>query len=271
MAVLVRTNARTSEFEEAFHDAEIPFQGASLLARDAARQLLKALRSLRGPAAEIVRELAVRQGLVAEVPDKLGEREQTRQADLARLVRLADEFAGDVDGFVASLRERFGESAGRGVHLLTLHRAKGLEWEAVLLPHVEEGELPIRRGHVDEERRLFYVGLTRAKRHLLVTWEGRPSRFLDELGVRAAAPPIPKRERTQLEQTPAVQALKEWRLARARADEVPAYVVFNDRTLAELVARTPRTLAELAAVPGIGPAKLERYGSELLARLADVA
>ena len=68
-----------------------------------------------------------------------------------------------------------------------------------------------------------------------------------------------------------MQALREWRLARARADEVPAYVVFNDRTLAELVSRTPRTLAELAAVPGIGPAKLERYGAELLAQLADVA
>jgi DNA helicase-2/ATP-dependent DNA helicase PcrA len=166
------------------------------------------------------------------------------------------------------LHERFSESAGRGVHLLTLHRAKGLEWEAVFLPRVEEGELPVRRGDVEEERRLFYVGLTRAKRHLLVTWEGRPSRFLAELGVRAAAPPLPKRERAVLEQTPAVQALREWRLARARADEVPAYVVFNDRTLAELAARTPRTLAELAAVPGFGPAKLERYGPELLAQLA---
>jgi DNA helicase-2/ATP-dependent DNA helicase PcrA len=274
MAVLVRTNARTSEFEEAFHDAGIPFQGASLLARDAARQLLKALRGRGGPAAEVVRELAVRQGLLTEVPEKLGEREQTRQADLARLVRLADELEGDVEDFVALLHERFGESAGRGVHLLTLHRAKGLEWEAVFLPRVEEGELPVRRGDVAEERRLFYVGLTRAKQHLLVTWEGKPSRFLDELGVRAAAPPAPpapKRERQALEQTPAVQALREWRLARARADEVPAYVVFNDRTLAELVARTPRTLAELAAVPGIGPAKLERYGAELLAQLADVA
>jgi DNA helicase II / ATP-dependent DNA helicase PcrA len=271
MAVLVRTNARTTEFEEAFHEAGIPFQGASLLARDAARQLLKALRGRTGPAAEIVRELAVRQGLLAEVPEKLGEREQTRQADLGRLVRLAEDFGGEVDGFVESLHERFGESAGRGVHLLTLHRAKGLEWEAVFLPRVEEGELPIRRGDVEEERRLLYVGMTRAKRHLLVTWEGRPSRFLDELGVRAAAPPPPKTPRTPLEQTPAVQALREWRLARARADEVPAYVVFNDRTLAELAARTPRTLAELSAVPGIGPAKLERYGAELLAQLAELA
>jgi DNA helicase-2/ATP-dependent DNA helicase PcrA len=271
MAVLVRTNARTSEFEEAFHDAAIPFQGASLLARDAARQLLKALRGRRGAAGDVVRELAVRQGLLEEVPEKLGEREQTRQADLARLVRLAEEFDGDVGGFVDSLHERFGETAGRGVHLLTLHRAKGLEWDAVLLPHVEEGELPVRRGDVDEERRLFYVGLTRAKRHVLVTWQGRPSRFLDELGVRAAASPLPRKERRVLEQTPAVQALREWRLARARADEVPAFVVFSDRTLAELASRSPRTLAELAAVPGIGPAKLERYGSELLAKLANVA
>jgi DNA helicase-2/ATP-dependent DNA helicase PcrA len=271
MAVLVRTNARTSEFEEAFHEAGIPFQGASLLARDAARQLLKALRGRRGAAAEIVRELAVAQGLLAEIPEKLGEREQTRQADLARLVRLAEGFGGEVDGFVDLLHERFGESAGRGVHLLTLHRAKGLEWEAVFLPRVEEGELPVRRGDVDEERRLFYVGLTRAKRYLLVTWDGKPSRFLDELGVRAAAPPPAKKEKEALPQTPTVAALKEWRLARARAEEVPAYVVFNDRTLAELVAREPRTLAELAAVPGIGPAKLERFGPDLLARLAELA
>jgi DNA helicase-2/ATP-dependent DNA helicase PcrA len=268
-AVLLRTNARAADFEEEFHEAGIPFQGASLLDRDAARQLLKALPKEPVPAGEAVRAVALAQGLLEDPPEKLGEREQTRQADLARLVRLADQFDGDVPAFVGSLRERFGASAGRGVHLLTLHRSKGLEWEAVYLPRLDEGELPNRRADVDEERRLLYVGLTRAKRYLMVTWSGKPSRFLAELGVRAAAPPAAGKPKLEL--TPAVAALKEWRLARARAEEVPAYVVFNDRTLAELVARTPTTLAELADVPGIGPAKLERYGEDLLAALAAVA
>ncbi len=278
-AVLVRTNARTTEFEEAFHEAGIPFQGASLLDRDAARQLLKVLRGESSTAvAELVRRTAAAQGLLEDPPEKLGDREQTRQSDLARLVRLAEQFDDGertVADFAESLHERFGATAGRGVHLLTLHRAKGLEFEAVHLPRLEEGELPIRRARgaeIEEERRLLYVGMTRAKRYLLMTWSGKPSRFLDELGVRARAAAAPAASaKPKLEATPAVQALKEWRLARARAEEVPAYVVFNDRTLAELLRMQPRTISELAAVPGIGPAKLERYGPELLAALRDVA
>jgi DNA helicase II / ATP-dependent DNA helicase PcrA len=179
-AVLVRTNARAADFEEAFHEAGLPFQGASLLARDAARRLLKALPR-EGAAGPAVLDAARALGWLEDPPEKLGEREQTRQADLARLVRLAEQFDGDVEAFVASLHERFGATAGRGVHLLTLHRAKGLEFEAVHLPRLDEGELPYRRADVDEERRLLYVGLTRAKRHLLVTWSGKPSRFLAEL------------------------------------------------------------------------------------------
>ena len=264
-ALLVRTNARAADFEEALHDAGIPFQGASLLARDAARRLLKVLPRTGVPAGPAVREAALAQGWLVSPPEKLGEREQTRQADLARLVRLAEQFDGDVGAFVASLHERFGATAGRGVHLLTLHRAKGLEFEAVHIPRLEEGELPNRRADVDDERRLLYVGLTRARRHLLLTWDGKPSRFLKELGVTGAGP---ARRVAAAEAPPGFDTLRAWRLERAKADEVPAYVVFHNATLAEIAERKPRTLAELAAVPGVGPSKLERYGEELLAALA---
>jgi DNA helicase-2/ATP-dependent DNA helicase PcrA len=271
-AVLVRTNARAADFEEAFHEAGVPFQGASLLSRDAARRVLKALPRDPVPAGDSVRQAALALGWLEDPPEKLGEREQTRQADLARLVRLAEQFEGDVPEFVTSLHERFGATAGRGVHLLTLHRAKGLEFEAVHLPRLEEGELPNRRADVDEERRLLYVGLTRAKRYLLVTWAGKPSRFLAELGAKPVAGRAEKRpDRSTEELPPGFGALREWRLERAKADEVPAYVVFHNATLAEIAERRPRTLAELALVPGVGPAKLERYGDDVLATLARVA
>ena len=166
-------------------------------------------------------------------------------------------------------RSRFGaESRGRGVHLLTYHRAKGLEWEAVFLPRLEEKELPYGKAsqgdRLAEERRLFYVGLTRAKRWLTLTWTTKPSRFLEELGVTGrAAPKAPKPEAT-----PEFEALRRWRAARAKADEVPAYVVFHDTTLHEIAARRPASREELSAITGVGPTKLERYADDLLEALA---
>src|SRR5205085_1696615 len=128
-------------------------------------------------------------------PDSI--EEATRQADLARLRALAAEFRsarpeGDVGAFLAELTGRFSvEESGRGVNLLTLHRAKGLEFDAVFLPRLLDGELPFRSGRSrapeDEERRLLYVGLTRARRYLFLTWprDARAARspFLAELGV----------------------------------------------------------------------------------------
>jgi DNA helicase-2/ATP-dependent DNA helicase PcrA len=274
MAVLMRLNARSVDFEELFADAEIPFQGAALLARDAARQLLKGLRGAGfGSLAQEVRRVARQQGLARPVPEGVGERELVRQADLARLCVLAEEFddgSKTVEQWVEWLRARFDHGAQGGVHLLTLHRAKGLEFEAVFLPRVEEKELPCKPAmripsQVAEERRLLYVGITRAKRHLALTWAGKPSRFLLELGVEASAPPKPRAAEPD---NPTYAALKRWRLERSKADEIPAYVVFHNSTLAEIAARRPKTIAELASVPGVGPAKLERYGSDLLDALA---
>jgi ATP-dependent DNA helicase RecQ len=60
-----------------------------------------------------------------------------------------------------------------------------------------------------------------------------------------------------------LERLRRWRLEVSRRDAVPAFVVFHDRTLAALAAASPRTVADLAEVPGVGPAKLERYGADL--------
>lgn len=90
--------------------------------------------------------------------------------------------------------------AGPAVVLTTAHRSKGLEWDQVFLVGVSEGIWPhsfaIRDGQVDEERRLAYVGVTRAKRYLTVTWrqfhlgaERKPSRYLDLLTGRTESAP----------------------------------------------------------------------------------
>jgi ATP-dependent DNA helicase UvrD/PcrA len=265
IALLCRTNARLADFEEALHQARIPSQGAALLERDAARRLLRVLDPA-APAVARVRAIALDQGWLPHPPDRLGEREQTRQNDLRRLVRLAEEVGGTGADFRAELERRFGDGgeARRGVHLLTYHGAKGLEFELVLLPRLEEKELPSKQARspseLAEERRLFYVGMTRAKRGLAITWVRKPSRFLVELGGEPAG---------RAEAPPGFENLKAWRLRRARADDVPAYLVFHNSTLEEIAGRRPRTLAELASVPGVGPAKLERYGEEVLVALAD--
>ncbi len=269
IAILCRTNSRLVDFEQALHEAGVPFQGAAFLGREAARFLLRRLRDGEGRVDEQVRSLALQQGWLETPPDGLGEREQIRQDDLTRLVRLADSLApARVSDFVAELERRFGDSGAerRGVHLLTYHAAKGLEFELVFLPRLEERELPAKQAKTEmqiaEERRLLYVGITRAKRELVVTWVKKPSRFLVELGAGPTA---------SAEPPPGFDALKAWRLTRARQDDVPAYLVFHNTTLEEIAARRPRSLDELAAVPGVGPAKLERYGEGVLAALDGLA
>ena len=282
VAILFRLNARSEPWEEALAEAELPYQvrGGPFLARPAARRLRQVLGGSHSTAlADDVRRAAIDEGWAqGEELERVGEYEATRQHDLGRLVTLArqlDDGALTPAGFFAELDARFGDgSDGQGIHLLTYHRAKGLEFDAVFLPGLEERELPVRQAKTEdavaEERRLLYVGITRAKRHLAVSWsaDAKPSRFLAELGVEVTRPAV-ERKRVDAESLPrSFGVLREWRLKRAKEDGVPAYVVFHDTTLAEIAERAPTTRGELATVAGVGPAKLERYADDVLAALS---
>jgi DNA helicase-2/ATP-dependent DNA helicase PcrA len=210
--------------------------------------------------------------------------EITRQADLGRLRQLAQEYEdahgpdATLTGFVEELAQRFAtQRQGRGVQLMTYHRSKGLEFDAVFLPRLLDGEVPYRsrrsEADPDEERRLLYVGITRARTHLWLSWPREPrtapSPFLEELGVRREpSAPAPGRRGAAVAPAaggPLYERLRTWRKARAQADGVPAYVVFHDATLAAIAELAPRDLGGLGTVSGVGPAKLERYGEDVLA------
>jgi superfamily II DNA helicase RecQ len=105
--------------------------------------------------------------------------------------------------------------------------------------------------------------MTRARKWLTITWSGKPSRFLRELGV-AAAPTVEADD-------PLLASLKRWRRERAQEEGRPAFVVFHDATLSAIAACKPASEAELRAVPGVGPAKIERYGAAVLAAVAAAA
>ncbi|MFB7722864.1 MULTISPECIES: ATP-dependent DNA helicase UvrD2 [unclassified Nocardia] len=218
IAVLYRINAQSEAYEQALTEAGIPYQvrgGEGFFNRTDVRQAVQALRQAaarddlpdaRGPElVNLVRAVLARLGLTAEEP--VGVQARERWSALMALVNLTEELGAhepELD-FGGLLRELAARAEARhpptvqGVTLASLHAAKGLEWDAVYLVGLADGTMPIQHvlGHdgavadeaaLEEERRLLYVGVTRAREHLQLSWalarsEGgrkvrRRSRFL---------------------------------------------------------------------------------------------
>ena len=301
VAVLFRVNAQSEVYERALADAGVPYVLRGGLRFFDRTEIREALLLLRGAArsAESGEKLA---DLVRDVLSALswsagsapaGGAARERWESLAALVGVAEELAAvqpdaGLGDFLAELEQRAAAQHAptvQGVTLASLHAAKGLEWDAVFLVGLVEGTVPIQYAVTDEqvaeERRLLYVGVTRARESVALSWAlsrapggrrtRRRTRFLHGIAPEAAAGRVaPARRRGAVElpdgaDTELFGRLRAWRSARAEAQKVPAYVVFTDATLAELAVRQPADVPDLVAVPGIGQSKLDRYGEDVLA------
>ncbi len=211
IAVLFRTNAQSEAYEKALSEAGVPYvlQGAErFFERPEVRQAMIALRAATRsadagtplPAAVVEALTAV--GWAPDAPPPGGAARERWEA-LAALVQLAEEYAADAEaepgltGFCEELARRAAQQhvpTVEGVTLASLHSAKGLEWDAVFLVGLAEGTLPTTYAktmeQVEEERRLLYVGITRAREWLWLSYATarspggrarRPSRFLPQL------------------------------------------------------------------------------------------
>ncbi|MFG1700707.1 ATP-dependent DNA helicase UvrD2 [Nonomuraea sp. NPDC049309] len=215
IAVLFRVNSQSEAYEEALAKAGIPYvlRGAERFferpeVRQAVVLLRGAARSASGePLASEVHHILGGIGLTPAPPG--GGKAREKWESLKALADLAEDMAAegaDLPAFVAELERRASEQHAppvEGVTLASLHAAKGLEWDAVFLVGVTDGMLPIIYAEtpeqIEEERRLLYVGLTRAREHLTISWalarapggrkSRRPSRFLDGLTGRAPSAP----------------------------------------------------------------------------------
>ena len=327
IAVLYRINAQSEVYEEALTAAGIPFQvrgGEGFFSRQEIRQSLVALqraadRGIDGELPAVVRDLLEPLGLTAEAPT--GAKARERWEALTSLAELVDDEVAarpelELPALVAELKLRADARhppVVQGVTLASLHAAKGLEWDAVYLVGLADNTLPISHAlahgpdseAVEEERRLLYVGITRARMYLELSWalarnaggrqSRRPSRFLNGIAPQTQSQPEPNKPRRQRGATPRCRVcntvltaapaimlrrcetcsvdiddellaqLKEWRLRISKELSVPAYVVFTDNTLIAIAESLPGDDAALVAIPGIGARKLEQFGADVLA------
>ena len=325
IAILYRINAQSEQFEQALADAGVVYQvrgGEGFFRRpeilEAIRVLIAATRrdDLPNDPVAVARAAFVELGLSATEPQgaQARERWQSLTALVDLIAQIVEDHEGiDLPGVLGELHRRSENKHNptmEGVTLATIHAAKGLEWDAVFLVGLTEKLLPINHAikagdeHVEEERRLFYVGITRAREHLALSWalakttgsraSRERTRFLDGVvpGIEESQTSNrryrPRRCRVCSGQlsSPAEKvlgrhewceyegdedvfnALRAWRASVAKDSQVPAYVVFSDATLQAISEALPASEAELLDISGVGPSKLERYGAEVLQIIA---
>lgn len=339
IAILFRINAQSAEYESALTDAHIPFVLRGTERFFDRPEVKTAITLLRGDAknpdtaatalSERIQAVLSGMGWSIDPPRGTGAVREKWESLLA-LLTMSQECSDSMSlrEFVDELDQRASVEHAPGADAVTLasiHSAKGLEWPAVFLIGCSEGLLPLSYADtsdsIEEERRLAYVGVSRAGQQLFISWAksrtpgGKASRTLSRffadlpegifdgsaagldrisgkgsfiagksagISERKRKGPRPCRvcgkalvsagERTlgrchgcpvEIDEE-LFEKLRDWRKQRSSEKGVPAYIVFTDATLTAVAEQQPSDLDSLAAIPGIGPAKLQEYGHELL-------
>ncbi len=194
VAILARTNSQLKSVERAMVKVNLPYQVRSterFFDRREVRDFLSEVRKASVIPAE-------GQGWIDELRTLAQPYLTGEEIDgIAALLHLARELDDDdnftpktLRGYLREVEDRVQQNNPPTmpvVTLATLHAAKGLEWERVFLIGASDGQLPVSDASVDEERRLFYVGITRAKADLHISYRKNPSPFLRESGLLASS------------------------------------------------------------------------------------
>ena len=327
IAVLYRTNSQSEAYEQALSELDISYLvkgGEQFFERREVKEVIAGLVKLHGLGHEhmavdrALDTVLAATGWTPEEPE--GAQARERWQSVKSLRELCVELARatpdlDVGLLLTQLRQRADAKHPptlEGVTLASLHASKGLEWDAVFLVGLTEGFVPISHAikagddAVEEERRLFYVGITRARRYLCCSWalarhEGgragrQRTRFLN--GIVAEDPPPQRRTGSATKpkrctgcgaplETPEqkilgrcatcpgsadpgfVAELRAWRATVSGVLGAPAFTVFSDATLMAIADQMPTTEEQLLRISGIGPVKVERFGAEVLRLVAE--
>lgn len=303
IAILYRTNSQSEVLEDVLSRNEIGYQvrgGERYFSRPEVKAAIVAIRTEAKADVDNVMPDRVRRavrtvGWETEPPSGRGA-VRDRWESLNTLVNLADDLharrGASIQDLIVELADRMDAQnvpVHDGVTLASIHAAKGLEWDAVFLVGASDGLLPISMAtepeQIAEERRLLYVGITRAREHLHISFArartagGRAnrghSRFLTGIWPVEDLPTSAKKRtkltaKDELDPSDAelFEVLREWRSERAKEASKPAYTVLPDTTLVAIATAKPSTERELIMLRGIGATKLEAYGSQILELVA---
>ena len=302
VSILYRTNSQSAALENALNQERVGYavrNGEGFFQHPKVREALRLLRA-EALSSEVQITVGDRVLEVLRVlnwhPESSPSAEGASRDEwemLNALHKLSQEFE-NYDELIQELEDRSQHSHAPSrnvVTLASLHSVKGMEWPEVYIIGVNEGTIPYALARdsaaIEEERRLFYVGITRAKDKLAISWTRQPSQFLKVSGALPATSmsisstltcivcgkPLKsgsEKKRGRCADCPSeydeqlFEDLRSWRYRKAQELDLPAFVIFTDATLEAIAHHLPMNDQQLLAISGIGARKLNDYGADIL-------